>query len=319
MSHRAAPTPSRPASRGPLPATLALVAAGAALAGPVWEEANTGDAGRFPNEAQQTTGGTDPLQRIKGELAGTLAPLPDFEDMYLIRICDAEAFFASTHPIETGLADFDTQLWLFRPVPGDPVDGIGVVGNDDRLGPAPFEASKITGVPTDGSPPELIPGLYFLAITGSDRDPASGPTPSALIFDQEIPTEISGPDGPGSPFPLTHWLSAKPSAVGSYEIALAGVTFGSSSSIDCNGNGRADICDILSGESPDANGNGVPDECDLPGDIDGDGDVDFTDLLATLAAWGPCPGPPDPCPWDLNGDGMVGFGDLLILLAAWTG
>ncbi len=31
---------------------------------------------------------------------------------------------------------------------------------------------------------------------------------------------------------------------------------------DCNGNGRADACDILAGSSTDNNGNGLPDECE---------------------------------------------------------
>ncbi|MBT8484379.1 MAG: hypothetical protein KJO43_02300, partial [Phycisphaerae bacterium] len=52
----------------------------------------------------------------------------------------------------------------------------------------------------------------------------------------------------------------------------------------------------------------------LPADITGDGTVGFTDLLALLAAWGPCAG----CPADLDGDGIVGFTDLLELLASWT-
>ncbi|MBT8484206.1 MAG: VCBS repeat-containing protein, partial [Phycisphaerae bacterium] len=51
----------------------------------------------------------------------------------------------------------------------------------------------------------------------------------------------------------------------------------------------------------------------IAGDIDGDGVVGFLDLLAVLAAWGPCPG----CPQDLDGDGVVGFTDLLVVLAAW--
>ena len=50
----------------------------------------------------------------------------------------------------------------------------------------------------------------------------------------------------------------------------------------------------------------------IPGDIDGDGDVDTADLLALLAAWGNPGGPAD-----INGDGIVNTEDLLILLGNW--
>jgi hypothetical protein len=53
--------------------------------------------------------------------------------------------------------------------------------------------------------------------------------------------------------------------------------------------------------------------CSKPGDINGDGDVDTEDLLALLAAWGPC----EDCPEDINGDGVVDTEDLLILLGNW--
>jgi YVTN family beta-propeller protein len=53
------------------------------------------------------------------------------------------------------------------------------------------------------------------------------------------------------------------------------------------------------------------------GDIDLDGTVGVNDFLLLLAAWGPCPDPPAPCPADLDGDGMVGVNDFLILLANW--
>lgn len=49
------------------------------------------------------------------------------------------------------------------------------------------------------------------------------------------------------------------------------------------------------------------------GDINGDGVVDVSDLLAMLGAWGSCPG----CAADLNGDGVVDVSDLLMLLGAW--
>ncbi len=50
-----------------------------------------------------------------------------------------------------------------------------------------------------------------------------------------------------------------------------------------------------------------------PADVDGDGIVGITDLLAILAAWGPC----NACPADVDGDGTVGITDLLAVLAAW--
>jgi hypothetical protein len=53
----------------------------------------------------------------------------------------------------------------------------------------------------------------------------------------------------------------------------------------------------------------------ITGDVNGDGVVDFTDLLDVLAAWGPCP---PPCAQDLDDDGMVGFDDVLLLLANWS-
>lgn len=50
-----------------------------------------------------------------------------------------------------------------------------------------------------------------------------------------------------------------------------------------------------------------------PTDIDGNGTVEFGDLLAVLAAWGTCPA----CPEDINADGVVDFSDLVQVLAAW--
>lgn len=48
-------------------------------------------------------------------------------------------------------------------------------------------------------------------------------------------------------------------------------------------------------------------------DLDGDGSIAFTDLLAVLSSWGPC----GACAADLDGDGTVGFTDVLAVLSAW--
>lgn len=51
----------------------------------------------------------------------------------------------------------------------------------------------------------------------------------------------------------------------------------------------------------------------LDGDTNGDAVIDVADLLAVLAAWGPCLA----CDADTNGDGQVDVADLLAVLAAW--
>ena len=50
------------------------------------------------------------------------------------------------------------------------------------------------------------------------------------------------------------------------------------------------------------------------GDIDADGTIGITDMLALLAAWGECV---DKCRPDLDADGFVGITDFLILLSNW--
>jgi agmatine deiminase len=54
----------------------------------------------------------------------------------------------------------------------------------------------------------------------------------------------------------------------------------------------------------------------VPGDVDGDGYCNVNDILAVVAAWGPCA---PPCPEDLDGDGYVEVDDILILLGYFEG
>ena len=73
--------------------------------------------------------------------------------------------------------------------------------------------------------------------------------------------------------------------------------------LDCNGNGIPDACDIANGSSSDDNGNGIPDECEggCSGDYDGSGNTSVEDLLFVIAGWGD--------PYDVN--------DLLAVIADW--
>jgi len=51
-----------------------------------------------------------------------------------------------------------------------------------------------------------------------------------------------------------------------------------------------------------------------PEDLNGNGSVDFADILAIIGAFGACP---PQCPEDLDGSGDVGFGDILTVIGAW--
>jgi hypothetical protein len=62
----------------------------------------------------------------------------------------------------------------------------------------------------------------------------------------------------------------------------------------------------------DGPGNDCHDDA-CTGDVNGDGMVDVTDILAVIGAWGSTNGGPE----DVNGDGIVNVDDLLSIVAAW--
>ncbi len=55
----------------------------------------------------------------------------------------------------------------------------------------------------------------------------------------------------------------------------------------------------------------------LPGDADGNGVIDQTDLLVLMETWGDCPKSLDSCLADVNGDGVIDVNDLTALLLLW--
>jgi hypothetical protein len=89
-------------------------------------------------------------------------------------------------------------------------------------------------------------------------------------------------------------------------------------SADCNGDGIVDYGQILTGQLADTNANGIPDTCEVdpcPGDVTDNGVVNGTDLAAILAAWGSDGSSKFDC--DIDNDGVVGGGDLAFVLAGW--
>lgn len=200
----------------------------AATAGPEWPE--FGDAGALPGSAQ-TVVGVGTLKSIKGMLGGSPLTGPgDFQDMYLIQISDPLSFCAKTvavgidccegpFPI-TQPTNFNTQLWIFK------ADGTGILGNDDDAADAP--RSRVGNAADDGSGAVIVTaGLYYVAISGGPNDdPLSAGGP---IFNQLLPTEVSGPDGVGSAGAITGWTGG--GRIGQYQILFCGASFVEAQSI----------------------------------------------------------------------------------------
>ena len=151
----------------------------------------------------------------------------------------------------------------------------------------PFNNIDVTGQ----VPPELLGGTEFDA----------GPAPTVLFSN---PLEYPGPPDPPC---LAALLTIELDANGFGHLLGTDIALGS--------------CDVDIGfgvvtvqlQSVRFTGQVMVTALTCPWDLDGDGDVGVTDLLAILAAWGtPSLGPPD-----FDGDGFVGVTDLLALLGAW--
>ncbi len=274
---------------------LAVAVVGPAAAGPHFVEGQcSGDAGGSPSGACSVGGGIGNVASISGGMSVGFGPgRADMEDMYLIFISDPKGFSAGLGPA-TG---FDTQLWLFRAEPGDPANVLGLLANDDAS--AADAGAMLGSMSDDGTGIALsTPGLYYLAISGGDGVPGGvggGRIPFAVAGPEAVgpllifvfmmkPTEISGPDGPGGMLmlPIFDWLGE--GEVGSYEIALEGVSFiESTCPWDCEpvADGSVGINDFLTLLSQWAMA-GV--SCDF----DGVG-VGINDFLELLSMWGPCP------------------------------
>lgn len=190
-----------------------LVAAAIALTFPVRSAradvfSEQSDAGDLPVTSQFTIG--------RGPLTSIFGTLLDFQDadMFAIRISDPATFAATTDRPAT--AAFDTQLFLFD------LHGRGALANDD-ISHGPYNPRSLLAA--GGPLGTLTVGLYYLAISGWDRDPHSGG--AAIFNDDQFYIGTVGPAGPGGGGSLTGWEGdgALNGGFGVYQIDLSGAEF----------------------------------------------------------------------------------------------
>jgi hypothetical protein len=131
------------------------------------------------------------------------------DDMFAVCVSDPNTFAASC----VGGCTWDSQLFLFDSA------GLGVLHNDDDpndlAGTTP--QSNITGVPLASG------GLYYLLITGWNRDPMS--LGNQLIWNDDDGAgnynTVRAPDGTGAANPILLYLG-QGNAGGAYTITLTG-------------------------------------------------------------------------------------------------
>jgi hypothetical protein len=85
-------------------------------------------------------------------------------------------------------------------------------------------------------------------------------------------------------------------------------------SADCDGNGVVDYGEILDGTLADGNSDGVPDVCQCPTDLNGDGATGGADISVLLGFWGLSG---KSVLGDIDGNLVVDAADLSALLASW--
>jgi hypothetical protein len=149
----------------------------------------------------------------------------------------------------------------------------------------------------DQLPPEFLSGMTVVA----------GPAP-VVLFDDSI---ASPP--PPEPASIAADVRIELDAAGFAQASATNITLGN---VTVNVPPFGDLTVPLSGLSF-AGTITFNERARGPEDLNNDGVVDAADLAIVLAAWGPCPALPAPCPADFNGDGFVDAADLAQLLAAW--
>jgi len=166
-----------------------------------------GDAGDTPATAQVT--GSGALNFIRGSLSGYMDA-----DMYAIYIPSIADFTATTDA--QGTVAYDTQLFLFDS------SGRPVCANDDIAnGNGSYNPrSRLAGCNTWDSQGG---GLYYLAVSGWDRDPV-GPSGAEMFGDDANYSAVVGPSRSGRGSVMRGWNgdASGNGGTGAYTIQLGG-------------------------------------------------------------------------------------------------
>jgi hypothetical protein len=168
------------------------------------------------------------------------------------------------------------------------------------LGEAYYEAVKWTEGPEGWEAERLGNGSASPGWASTAMDVADNGTIVGFDFLQTSRRAWIQPGGAGSLIKLSNFIESNGGVV------PPDVVLGVCQAISTDGR-------IIAGHSwPETGGWLVRIRPDCPADINGDREVNTSDLLALLAAWGNISGPED-----INGDGIVDVADLLELLATW--
>lgn len=159
-----------------------------------------------------------------------------------------------------------------------------------------------------------LPALGEAAVVGAWRNDQAGPDAGAAYVFQhqtsanpwpQIAKLVSSNAAPDDVFGVAVAASDDRAIVSAHQSDYFG-----------NDSGQAFLFAGVSGI--DYNLNGVADGCDVPGDVNGDSAVNFSDLMSLMAVWGACASGAASCQGDMNADGVVNVLDLLLVISQWS-
>lgn len=264
---------------------------------------------------------------VGGPIAGAGVPLIVL-DLQIADLGDGEHLYAGGRFLEIGgvdanhIAKWNGTTWepLGSGIAGDPpfVQILSMTVYDDGSGPALIAGGSFTSA---GGVPALRvakwDGTQWQAL-GSGLNNA---VQELIVFDDGTGKgsqlyAIGNFTATGNGTPVSHiarWTGSEwePVGTGLNDSAFGAIVydFGQGQALNiagsfstANGVSASRIVSIVACEDDS-----------IPGDIDGDNDVDVTDLLTLLGDWGECPD----CPSDIDGNGSVDVSDLLTLLGNW--